>query len=149
MALLYADPFDVEAQKKIEAAIWQNPEAFARVVMLYVDIQFLIKLNMHLYSLSSGLIQAFVDGWALLMELDSPNMEFLFELDMLCKHQCITDLKDNVLRVGGGVVAVNLNHIYMYGSVERSNNHPNTICIGGWSIFREVTLKPKLRSWLS
>ncbi|KAJ0816810.1 putative peptidase A2A, retrovirus, catalytic, aspartic peptidase, DDI1-type [Helianthus annuus] len=52
MALLYADPFDVEGQKKIEAVIGQkgidenwaaalehNPEAFARVVMLYVDME--------------------------------------------------------------------------------------------------------------
>ncbi|XP_022636853.1 DNA damage-inducible protein 1 isoform X3 [Vigna radiata var. radiata] len=33
--------------------------------------------------------------------LDSPNMEFLFGLDMLRKHQCIIDLKESVLRVGG------------------------------------------------
>ncbi|OAY66063.1 DNA damage-inducible protein 1 [Ananas comosus] len=52
IALMYADPFDVESQKKIEAAIrqkgidenWEaaleyNPEAFARVVMLYVDME--------------------------------------------------------------------------------------------------------------
>jgi hypothetical protein len=64
--------------------------------------------------------------------LDAPNMEFLFGLDMLRKHQvlawvifgpghasdmvvphafhgpmqCMIDLKDNVLRVGGGEVSV-------------------------------------------
>ncbi|TYK23217.1 DNA damage-inducible protein 1 isoform X2 [Cucumis melo var. makuwa] len=38
--------------------------------------------------------------------LDSPNMDFLFGLDMLRKHQCIIDLKENVLRVGGGEVSV-------------------------------------------
>lgn len=38
--------------------------------------------------------------------LDSSNMEFLFGLDMLRKHQCIIDLKENVLRVGGGEVSV-------------------------------------------
>ncbi|WVZ14091.1 hypothetical protein V8G54_011657 [Vigna mungo] len=38
--------------------------------------------------------------------LDSPNMEFLFGLDMLRKHQCIIDLKESVLRVGGGEVSV-------------------------------------------
>ena len=51
-AFLDADPFDVKAQKKIEAAIRQkgidenwaaaleyNPEGFARVVMLYVDME--------------------------------------------------------------------------------------------------------------
>ncbi|XP_039061173.1 protein DNA-DAMAGE INDUCIBLE 1-like [Hibiscus syriacus] len=35
--------------------------------------------------------------------LDSPNTEFLFGLDMLRKHQCIIDWKENVLRVGGEV----------------------------------------------
>uniref|UniRef100_A0A7N0U268 UBA domain-containing protein n=1 Tax=Kalanchoe fedtschenkoi TaxID=63787 RepID=A0A7N0U268_KALFE len=40
------------------------------------------------------------------MVLDSPNMEFLFGLDMLRKHQCIIDLKENLLRVGGGEVSV-------------------------------------------
>jgi len=38
--------------------------------------------------------------------LDSPNLEFIFGLDMLRKHQCQIDLKDNVLRVGGGEVSV-------------------------------------------
>lgn len=37
-------------------------------------------------------------------------MEFLFGLDMLRKHQCMIDLKDNVLRVGGGEVAVPFLH---------------------------------------
>ncbi|PKA47511.1 hypothetical protein AXF42_Ash014707 [Apostasia shenzhenica] len=38
--------------------------------------------------------------------LDAPNMDFLFGLDMIRKHQCIIDLKENVLRVGGGEVSV-------------------------------------------
>ncbi|KNA09910.1 hypothetical protein SOVF_149300 [Spinacia oleracea] len=161
LALHYADPFDVEAQKKIEASIRQkgidenwaaaiehNPEAFARVVMLYVDME-----------VNGVPIKAFVDSGAqstiiskrcaercgllrLLDErykgiargvgqmeilgrihaahikignvfypcsftvLDSDNMEFLFGLDMLRKHQCIIDLKDNTLKLGGGEVSV-------------------------------------------
>ncbi|MQM07521.1 hypothetical protein Taro_040361 [Colocasia esculenta] len=38
--------------------------------------------------------------------LDASNVDFLFGLDMLRKHQCIIDFKENVLRVGGGEVSV-------------------------------------------
>ncbi|KAI3673904.1 hypothetical protein L6452_40034 [Arctium lappa] len=161
MALLYADPFDVEAQKKIEAAIRQkgidenwaaalehNPEAFARVVMLYVDMEvngvpikafvdsgaqstiiskscaerlgLLRLLDQRYKGIAHGVGQSEILGRihvapikignnfypCSFVVLDSPNMEFLFGLDMLRKHQCIIDLKDNVLRVGGGEVAV-------------------------------------------
>ncbi|KAM0063698.1 putative Ubiquitin-like domain, UBA-like superfamily, Ubiquitin-associated domain-containing protein [Helianthus debilis subsp. tardiflorus] len=161
MALLYADPFDVEAQKKIEAAIRQrgidenwaaalehNPEAFAKVVMLYVDMEvngvplkafvdsgaqstiiskscaerlgLLRLLDQRYKGIAQGVGQSEILGRihvapikignifypCSFLVLDSPNMEFLFGLDMLRKHQCIIDLKDNVLRVGGGEVAV-------------------------------------------
>ncbi|KAL3643288.1 DNA damage-inducible protein 1 [Castilleja foliolosa] len=168
MALLYADPFDVESQRKIEAAIRQkgveenwaaaleyNPEAFARVVMLYVDMEvngvplkafvdsgaqstiisktcaerlgLLRLLDTRYKGIAHGVGQTEILGRihvapikrlkaclqigsifypCSFVVLDSPNMEFLFGLDMLRKHQCIIDLKDNVLRVGGGEVAV-------------------------------------------
>ncbi|KAL4618436.1 hypothetical protein ACB092_06G010100 [Castanea dentata] len=161
LALLTADPFDVEAQKKIEAAIRQkgidenwaaalehNPEAFARVVMLYVDMEVngfplkafvdsgaqstiiskscaercgLLRLMDQRYKgIAQGVGQSEILGRIHVAPikignifypcsftvLDSPNMEFLFGLDMLRKHQCIIDLKDNVLRVGGGEVSV-------------------------------------------
>ncbi|XP_059444303.1 protein DNA-DAMAGE INDUCIBLE 1 [Corylus avellana] len=161
LALLYADPFDVEAQKKIEAAIrqkgidenWQaalehNPEAFARVVMLYVDMEvngvplkafvdsgaqstiiskscaercgLLRLLDQRYKGIAHGVGQSEILGRIHVAPikigsifypcsftvLDSPNMEFLFGLDMIRKHQCIIDLKDNVLRVGGGEVSV-------------------------------------------
>ncbi|RZB51056.1 DNA damage-inducible protein 1 isoform B [Glycine soja] len=161
LALLYADPFDVEAQKKIEAAIRQkgidenwaaalehNPEAFARVVMLYVDMEvngvplkafvdsgaqstiiskscaerlgLLRLLDQRYRGIAHGVGQSEILGRihvapikigsifypCSFLVLDSPNMEFLFGLDMLRKHQCIIDLKENVLRVGGGEVSV-------------------------------------------
>ncbi|GAU13482.1 hypothetical protein TSUD_127790 [Trifolium subterraneum] len=129
MALLYADPFDVEAQKKIEAAIrqkgidenWEaalehNPEGFARVVMLYVDMEVNGVPMKIAETFRSALQRSCSRSWpnrnigsnscSSNQVLDSPNMEFLFGLDMLRKHQCIIDLKENVLRVGGGEVSV-------------------------------------------
>ncbi|KAL5972352.1 hypothetical protein ACLOJK_041605 [Asimina triloba] len=167
LALMYADPFDVESQKKIEAAIKQvsahlislsgvvlpkgidenwataleyNPEAFARVVMLYVDMevngvpiknpsvndQLSRLLDERFKGIAMGVGQSEILGrihvapikvisltvignvfyQCSFTVLDSPNMEFLFGLDMLRKHQCMIDLKENVLRVGGGEVSV-------------------------------------------
>jgi DNA damage-inducible protein 1 len=161
LALLYADPFDVEAQKKIEAAIRQkgidenwaaavehNPESFGRVVMLYVDMEvngvplkafvdsgaqstiiskscaercgLLRLLDQRYRGVAHGVGQSEILGRihvapikignifypCSFMVLDAPNMEFLFGLDMLRKHQCMIDLKDNVMRVGGGEVSV-------------------------------------------
>ncbi|KAJ8460430.1 hypothetical protein OPV22_033356 [Ensete ventricosum] len=161
LALMYADPFDVEAQKKIEASIrqkgidenWEaalehNPEGFARVVMLYVDMEvngvplkafvdsgaqstiiskscaercgLLRLLDQRYKGIAVGVGQSEILGrihvapikighvfyHCSFTVLDAPNMEFLFGLDMLRKHQCIIDLKENVLRVGGGEVSV-------------------------------------------
>ncbi|GLU23981.1 hypothetical protein SLE2022_399550 [Rubroshorea leprosula] len=161
LALLHADPFDIEAQKKIEASIRQkgidenwatalehNPEGFARVVMLYVDMEvngvplkafvdsgaqstiiskscaercgLLRLLDVRYKGIAHGVGQSEILGRihvapikignifypCSFLVLDAPNMEFLFGLDMLRKHQCIIDLKENVLRVGGGEVSV-------------------------------------------
>ncbi|CAA7407165.1 unnamed protein product [Spirodela intermedia] len=161
LALMYADPLNVETQKKIEAAIrqkgidenWEaalehNPEAFARVVMLYVDMEvngvplkafvdsgaqstiiskscaercgLLRLLDQRYKGIAVGVGQSEILGrihvaplkignifyTCSFTVLDASNVDFLFGLDMLRKHQCIIDLKENVLRVGGGEVSV-------------------------------------------
>lgn len=131
-----------------EAALEHNPEAFARVVMLYVDMEvngvplkafvdsgaqstiiskscaercgLLRLLDQRYRGVAVGVGQSEILGRIHVAPLkigqqfypcsftvlDADNMEFLFGLDMLRKHQCIIDLKENVLRVGGGEVAV-------------------------------------------
>ncbi|GLJ08774.1 hypothetical protein SUGI_0095470 [Cryptomeria japonica] len=161
LALLNADPFDIDAQRKIEEMIrqrnvdenWENalehnPESFARVVMLYVDMEvngvplkafvdsgaqmtiisrscaercgLLRLLDKRYTGIARGVGQSAIVGRihvapikigtiyypCTFTVLDSPDLEFLFGLDMLRKHQCEIDLKQNVLRVGGGEVSV-------------------------------------------
>ncbi|KAL2610463.1 hypothetical protein R1flu_029036 [Riccia fluitans] len=161
LELMNADPFDIEAQKKIEEAIrqknvdenWEaavehNPESFARVIMLYVDMEVngvpikafvdsgaqmtiiskdcaercgLLRLLDRRYGgIARGVGQSEIVGRIHVAPLkigknyypctfnvlDQPDLEFIFGLDMLRKHQCSIDLKDNVLRVGGGEIAV-------------------------------------------
>lgn len=160
-ALLAADPFNVEAQRKIEEAIRQaqvdenleaalenTPESFGTVVMLYVDME-----------VNGVPLKAFIDSGAQstimsqkcaekcnLMRLcdtrfsgiargvgtqrivgrvhqaplkvagsyfpctftilENDDMEFLFGLDMLRRHECSIDLKRSVLRFGTSQIEV-------------------------------------------
>ena len=156
IAALNADPFDLEAQRKIEEAIrLQNvdanyetamettPEAFGSVIMLYVDMkvnEFPIKAfvdsgaQMTIMSLGCAqrlglerLIDRRFQGTAkgvgtqkiigkvhqapiTIADVSMPcaitvlekeqDMDFIFGLDMLKRHQCCIDLEKNELRVG-------------------------------------------------
>uniref|UniRef100_A0A3Q2LB51 DNA damage inducible 1 homolog 2 n=1 Tax=Equus caballus TaxID=9796 RepID=A0A3Q2LB51_HORSE len=110
--LFSADPFDLEAQAKIEEDIRQQnieenmtiameeaPESFGQVVMLYINC----KVNGHP-------VKAFVDSAQVQIEgdflacsfsiLEEQPMDMLLGLDMLKRHQCSIDLKKNVLVIG-------------------------------------------------
>ncbi|KAK2509243.1 hypothetical protein MC885_013067, partial [Smutsia gigantea] len=128
--LFSADPFDLEAQAKIEEDIRQQnieenmtiameeaPESFGQVVMLYINC----KVNGHP-------VKAFVDSGAQMTImsqacaercnimrlvqiegdflacsfsiLEEQPMDMLLGLDMLKRHQCSIDLKKNVLVIG-------------------------------------------------
>ncbi|KAK8962250.1 hypothetical protein KSP40_PGU005806 [Platanthera guangdongensis] len=154
LTLMHADPFDVESQRKIEAAIRQrgiddnmaaaleyNPEAFARVVMLYVNMEVngtplkafvdsgaqstiiskscaercgLLRLMDQRYKgVAVGVGQTEILGrihvapikighlffTCSFTVLDAPNMEFLFGLDMLRKHQQAGGLESKVAKL--------------------------------------------------
>eukprot|EP00898_Chlorokybus_atmophyticus_P004051 jgi/Chlat1/4647/Chrsp3S00435 len=159
--LLTADPFDVEAQRRIEQQIQQQnieenlsaayehtPEAFASVHMLYVDIEVngrplkafvdsgaqmtimsetcaekcgvMRLVDKRFQGVAVGVGTSKIVGRVHLAQvkigslhipcsftvLEGDQPEFLFGLDMLKKHQCSIDLKQNLLIIqsGDGVV---------------------------------------------
>ena len=160
LALLHSDPFDVEAQRKIEEAIRkanveenmrtaidETPEVFGQVVMLYVDAE-----------INGVALKAFVDSGAQMSIMSvtcarrcglerliddrfqgtakgvgtqkilgrihqapmkvggtflstaitvlekEQDIDFIFGLDMLRRHQCTIDLRKNVLAIGSADV---------------------------------------------
>ena len=160
LALLHSDPFDIEAQRKIEEAIRkanveenmrtaidETPEVFGQVVMLYVDAE-----------INGVALKAFVDSGAQMSIMSvtcarrcglerliddrfqgtakgvgtqkilgrihqapmkvggtflstaitvlekEQDIDFIFGLDMLRRHQCTIDLRKNVLAIGSADV---------------------------------------------
>ncbi|KAH7387031.1 hypothetical protein KP509_16G001200 [Ceratopteris richardii] len=180
IALLNSDPFDIDAQRKIEEAIYQknvnenweaalehNPEAFAKVIMLYVDMEvnnvpikafvdsgaqmtiiskncaercgLLRLLDKRYVGIAKGVGESVIIGrihvahikiggkyfMCSFTVLEQSDVEFIFGLDMLRKHQCMIDLKDNVLRVGGGEVAVPFLHEKDLPEHVKEEGHPS------------------------